>query len=62
MRIAMFGGGKGYFTSGKVVLIRGFSVPFCDDSLVFNVSSTNSEQSKLCINSPLQIDAWLLWK
>ena len=30
--------------------------------IVFNVSSTNSEQSKLCINSPLQIDARLLWK
>ena len=29
---------------------------------VFNVSSTNSEQSKLCINSPLQIDARLLWE
>ena len=28
----------------------------------FNVSSTDSEQSKLCINSPLHIDARLLWK
>ena len=28
----------------------------------FNVSSTNSEQSKLCINGPLYIDAWLLWE
>ena len=27
-----------------------------------NVSSTNSEQSKLCINSPLYIDTRLLWK
>ena len=27
-----------------------------------NVSSTNSEQSKLCINGPLYIDAWLLWE
>lgn len=27
-----------------------------------NVSSMNSEQSKLCINGPLYIDAWLLWK
>ena len=27
-----------------------------------NVSSTNSKQSKLCINSPLHIDARLLWK
>ena len=30
--------------------------------LLINVSSTNSEQSKLCINGPLYIDAWLLWK
>ena len=30
--------------------------------LCINVSSTNSEQSKLCINGPLQIDARLLWK
>ena len=29
---------------------------------IFNVSSTNSKQSKLCINSPLHIDARLLWK
>ena len=29
---------------------------------VNNVSSTNSEQSKLCINGPLYIDAWLLWE
>ena len=28
----------------------------------FNVSSTNSEQSKLCVNSPLYIDTRLLWK
>ena len=27
-----------------------------------NVSSTNSKQSKLCINSPLHIDTRLLWK
>ena len=27
-----------------------------------NVSSTNSKQSKLCINGPLHIDARLLWK
>jgi len=26
------------------------------------VNSTNSEQSKLCINGPLYIDARLLWK
>ena len=34
-------------------------------SLVFNknnVSSTNSEQCKLCVNGPLYIDARLLWK
>ena len=28
----------------------------------FNVSSTNSEQCKLCIDSPLYIDTRLLWK
>ena len=28
----------------------------------FNVSSTNSEQSKLCVKVPLYIDARLLWK
>ena len=28
----------------------------------FNVSSTNLEQSKLCVNGPLHIDARLLWK
>ena len=28
----------------------------------FNVSSTNSEQCKLCVNGPLYIDARLLWK
>ena len=30
--------------------------------ILFNVSSTNSEQCKLCINSPLYIDTRLLWK
>ena len=30
--------------------------------LLINVSSTNSEQSKLCVNGPLYIDARLLWK
>jgi len=30
--------------------------------LVVNVSSTNSEQCKLCINDPLYIDARLFWK
>ena len=29
---------------------------------VFNVSSTNLEQSKLCVNSPLYIDTRLLWE
>ena len=38
------------------LLISGYLMP------VNNVSSTNSEQSKLCINSPLQIDARLLWE
>ena len=32
------------------------------DKLLFNVSSTNSEQCKLCVNSPLYIDIRLLWK
>ncbi len=32
------------------------------DPKIFNVSSTNSEQCKLCINSPLYIDTRLLWK
>ena len=31
-------------------------------SFLSNVSSTNSEQCKLCINSPLYIDTRLLWK
>ena len=30
--------------------------------LKHNVSSTNSEQCKLCVNGPLYIDARLLWK
>ena len=30
--------------------------------MLFNVSSTNLEQSKLCVNSPLYIDTRLLWK
>jgi len=30
--------------------------------LLFNVSSTNPEQSKPCIDSPLYIDTRLLWK
>ena len=31
-------------------------------SVYINVSSTNSEQCKLCVNGPLYIDARLLWK
>ena len=31
-------------------------------NLINNVSSTNSEQCKLCVNSPLYIDIRLLWK
>ncbi len=31
-------------------------------TLYFNVSSTNLEQSKLCVNSPLYIDTRLLWE
>ena len=30
--------------------------------LLFNVSSTNSEQCQLCVNSSCNIDAWFLWK
>lgn len=29
---------------------------------LINVSSTNLEQSKLCVNSPLYIDTRLLWE
>ena len=29
---------------------------------LYNVSSTNSEQCKLCVNGSLYIDARLLWK
>ena len=35
---------------------------FCCSGILFNVSSTKSEQCELCINSPLYIDARLLWK
>ena len=31
-------------------------------STIINVSSTNSEQCKLCVNGPLYIDTRLLWK
>ena len=34
----------------------------CEDKRNFNVSSTNLEQSKLCVNSPLYIDTRLLWE
>ena len=30
--------------------------------IYINVSSTNLEQSKLCVNSPLYIDTRLLWE
>ena len=30
--------------------------------VLINVSSTNSEQCKLCVNDPLHIDARLLWE
>ena len=30
--------------------------------LILNVSSTNSEQCRLCVNGPLYIDARLLWE
>ena len=40
------------------------SKDFTSDDLrqYLNVSSTKSEQCKLCINSPLYIDTRLLWK
>ena len=34
----------------------------CEWLPVINVSLTNSEQCKLCVNGPLYIDARLLWK
>ena len=33
-----------------------------EEKYLFNVSSTNSEQCKLCVNGPLHIDARLFWK
>jgi len=33
-----------------------------DNNVLVNVSSTNSEQCKLCVNGPLYIDAWLFGK
>ena len=30
--------------------------------VLINVSSTNSERCKLCVNDPLYIDARLLWE
>ena len=59
------------FTSGQVneLLVHLLTYALKNSSqkrsyvtLYFNVSSTNSEQSKLCVNSPLYIDARLLWK
>ena len=35
---------------------------FMSSSRIINVSSTNLEQSKLCVNSPLYIDTRLLWE
>ena len=45
-----------------VCLFFAFCLEVIYSFLIFNVSSTNSKQSKLCINSPLHIDARLLWK
>ena len=33
-----------------------------DSAMLNNVSSTNSEQCKLCVNGPLHIDARFFWK
>ena len=44
---------------------KAFSCPNVENSIgfiYFNVSSTNSEQCKLCVNGSLYIDARLLWK
>ena len=49
-------------TVGKSYLVEGINQETLYASYLINVSSTNSEQSKLCINGPLYIDAWLLWK
>ena len=38
------------------------SYQFYNLRVYFNVSSTNSEQCRLCVNGPLYIDARLLWK
>ena len=38
------------------------SLELTEDGRYFNVSSTNSEQCKLCVNGPLYIDARLFWK
>jgi len=38
------------------------SYQFHNLRVYFNVSSTNSEQCKLCVNGPLHIDARLLWE
>ncbi|EHO68772.1 hypothetical protein HMPREF9944_01803 [Segatella maculosa OT 289] len=49
---------------GRVNAIRTFKGLVADLKIYkyFNVSSTNSEQCKLCINGPLYINARLLWK
>ena len=51
---------KGIIPKGYVVMV--VKVLPQNHYLLINVSSTNSEQSKLCINGSLYIDAWLLWK
>ena len=35
---------------------------WCSFFFYINVSSTNSEQRKLCVNCPLYIDIRLLWE
>ena len=59
---------KVYLTDGFLMLFEFYSQDFVVYTpaltvwIYINVSSTNSEQSKLCVNGPLYIDAWLLWE
>ena len=48
-------------SSGNRISIENFH-GFVVQHAYLNVSSTNSEQCKLCVNDPLYIDARLLWK
>ena len=52
------------FSQSPLLLLYEFYEIFCAHLFfkINNVSSTNSEQCKLCIDSPLYIDTRLLWK